>query len=120
MTRQLQNPRTESLEDRTLLTTTVYLDFGAAFPMGGIATTVDGFKNIDGPGFANLGTGADLTGNTGLIASDPLTFEPLQYDFNGDLTIDAQDAIDLGDAVLNIARVTVDPLDIDVQLASVT
>ena len=52
----------ESLESRTLLTTMFYLDFGTALPAGGMSTTVEDFREIDGAGTNGYGTGSDVSG----------------------------------------------------------
>ena len=104
----------ESLESRTLLTTMFYLDFGAALPAGGISTTVEEFQDINGAGANGNGTGSDLQGWGGLASSDQLDFNPIQYDFNGDAVIDANDALALLNAVLPIVQRELDPFDFDV------
>ena len=104
----------EALEARTLLTTTFFLDFGAALPAGGMSTTVEDFRDIDGPGIGGYGTGSDLAGYGGLVDSDQLDFNQVQYDYNGDAVIDALDAVALQNAVLPIVQRELHPFDIDV------
>ncbi len=104
----------ESLESRTLLTTMFYLDFGTALPSGGISTTVEEFRNIDGTGTNGFGTGSNLLGHGGLTSTDPLDFNSIQYDFNGDATIDADDALALQNAVLPIVQRELDAFDFEV------
>ena len=69
----------ELLESRLLLTTTLYLDFGAGIGMGNqLNTTVNNFATIFGNGIGGNGTGSNLIGegpggNT-LIGADSLDF----------------------------------------------
>ena len=77
----------ETLEDRVVPTTTLLLDFGQQLPAGGLATTVAGFRDIVG---ANHGP--DLTSGTiSLPTTTNLRLVPLNYDFNGDSKVDAND-----------------------------
>ena len=104
----------ESLESRTLLTTMFYLDFGTALPAAGLSTTVEEFQNIDGAGTNGDGTGSDLQGWAGLSDTDQLDFNHIQYDFNGDAVIDANDAQALQDAVLPIVERELSAFDFEV------
>lgn len=104
----------ESLEARTLLTSTFFVDFGTAIPAAGMSSTVGEFLNIDGPGADGWGTGSNLVGRAGLESGDQLDYQALQYDFNGDSVIDVNDAIALQDAVLPIIERELAPFDIDV------
>ncbi len=104
----------ESLESRTMLTTMFYLDFGTALPAGGISTTVEDFREIDGAGAAGNGTGSNLAGWGGLGNSDTLNFNPTQYDFNGDASIDASDAMALQNAVIPIVQRELNAFDFEV------
>ena len=104
----------ESLESRTLLTTMFYLDFGTALPAGGMSTTVEEFREIDGAGANGYGTGSDVSGFGGLTDSDPLQFNSIQYDYNGDASIDANDALALQNAVLPIVQRQLDAFDFEV------
>jgi len=71
------------LEGRSLLTTTLYLNFGAGIS-DSLATTVEEFRNINGTGIGGKGTGTDLTEDNIIYSlTDPLEFVPLNYDFNG-------------------------------------
>ena len=108
----------ETCEDRTLLTTTLFLDFGAGFFGSTIATTVQGFRDIDGP--ATFGTGSNLAGRAGLVNSSDLTFQPLDYDYDGNGVFELADVTAMSDAVTRIAEDMVSPYDIDVQIAAAT
>ncbi|GAB4142184.1 MAG: hypothetical protein Tsb009_12330 [Planctomycetaceae bacterium] len=114
----------EQLEDRTLLTTTLFLDFGAGIGMGNtLSTTTDAFRDIYGVGNpgggGSFGTGSNLIGN-GLNSGDSLDFTPLAYDFNGDSTIDNADITALANAVLPLVQRAMEPFDIDVVIAGAT
>jgi hypothetical protein len=109
--------RYESLEDRDMLTTTLFLDFGAGIGMGNfLNTTVADFRNIDGPGLNGFGTGSDLTSRLG--SSGSLDFTPLAYDFNGDSLINNGDISALADAVVPLVQRALEPFDILVQVAT--
>lgn len=117
--------RIETLEDRSLLATTLFLDFGGGIGMGNtLTTTVGDFRNIDGVGLHGKGTGSDLIG-TGPVgnqmqATDSLDLRPLAYDFNGDTLINNGDITALADAVVPIVQRALEPFDIIVQVASAT
>lgn len=114
----------ESLEDRRLLTTTLFLDFGAGIGVGNtLSTTVNDFRDIFGVGAAggggSFGTGSDMTSG-GLLGGDSLDFRPLAYDFNGDSSVDNADLAALGAAVLPIVQRAMEPFDITVVIAAAT
>jgi hypothetical protein len=105
-------PRVEALEDRTLLTTTVYLDFGERFPAAGLTMTVQQLRDtLRGP---------DLT--PGLQNSDTLTFTPLanlvNFDYNGDGLTNAADVADLRSAVVSLVQRYFAPFDVNVVTAA--
>ena len=76
----------EPLEDRLLLSTTVFLDFGAGIGMGNtMDTTAAAYRDIFG-----AGTGTNLT-DDGLAGADTLRFTPLNYDFDLDFDSDSLD-----------------------------
>jgi len=115
----------ERIESRRLLTTTLFLDFGAAFPSnfggpGAIQATVEEIREIDGPGINGFGTGPDLT-NTGLTVplelDDQVTLQPVQWDYSGDGIFTTADINQLAAAVGDLVADQLAPFDIDVALA---
>lgn len=110
----------ESLEERRVLTTTLFLDFGLGIGMGNVlSSTVADVRDIDGVGLNGFGTGPDLhTAVYPMSESSSLDFRPLNYDFNGDATIDNSDLIALAAAVMPLVERLVEPFDIDVVMAS--
>ncbi|MFP6766440.1 MAG: calcium-binding protein, partial [Planctomycetaceae bacterium] len=113
------------MESRQLLTTTLFLDFGAAFPAtfggpGSIQGTVDDIRNIDGPGTSGFGTGPNLTDpalSVPMDLDDQITLQPVQWDYSGDGTFTAVDITQLATAVGNKVADSLVPFDIDVALA---
>ena len=99
---------TEILEQRTLLTTTVYLDFGAGFDGGELDTTVRSLRRVDGSD-----TGPDFRDDT-LSNGDDVTINPLSYDYNGDGSTNGDDLAQLRDDVKDVIERVFDPFDIDV------
>src|SRR5687767_1439601 len=76
----------EPLEDRILLSTTVFLDFGVGVGMGAtLNTTAAAYRDIFGGG-----TGTNLT-DDGLTAASTVVLTPLQYDFDLDGDTDNAD-----------------------------
>ena len=107
----------EGLEDRINPITTLFLDFGIGFGVGNtIGTTATGFRNIFGSGINGDGTGSDLTASLG--AAETLDFQTLNYDYDGNGTVNNADLTALANAVLVIARRAAQPYDLDVQLAN--
>jgi hypothetical protein len=105
--------RMEPLEERVLLSTTLFLDFGAAIGMGNtMDTTAAAYRDIFG---ANTGT--DLT-NNGLAGTGTLRFTPLGYDFDLDGDMDNADITALTNAVLPLAQRALEPFDIDLVVGS--
>jgi len=116
----------ECLEDRQLLTTMLYLDFGAAFPAafggpGNLQTTVAGLTNVNGSGPNGNGTGPDLTW-TGLTVpmnnTNQLTFQPVTWDFSGDGNFTVADINQLAGAVQDKVEELLAPFDINVAIAN--
>jgi hypothetical protein len=110
--------RFEPLEERVLLSTTLFLDFGAAVGMGGmIDTTPAAYRDIFG-----AGTGTDITDNgAGSPAdADTLRLRPLQYDFDMDGSIATADLTALANAVLPLAQRALEPFDIDIVIGAAT
>lgn len=123
----------DSLEERLMLTTTIFLDFGQGFINGELNTTVNEFATIDidnnnGVGINGYGTGANLTGigpsgegtnpTDRLQSNDDLKFQPLSYDFDGDSDIDNDDLTALSSQVLSIIEQSLEAFDIDIQIVS--
>ncbi len=102
----------ERLEDRKLMTSTVYLDFGLGFPDGALNTSVDDVK--DGLP-TTLAFGPDLGT---LQATNGLTFQPLAYDFDHNGSIDEGDTTALQQKVMPIVQRAFAPFDVDTKLAS--
>ncbi len=127
--------KAEMLEDRSMLTATVFVDFG------------DGFVDPDGAGslpkllqttpaeisddIASGGLqGPDLVdAGAGISSSTPVTITSLEYmvldvlaiDYNGDSTVDANDYLDLKSDVLDRIAQVYAPFNIDiVEVANAT
>jgi hypothetical protein len=109
----------EWLEPRTLLTTTLFLDFGAGIGVGNDLTdTVQGFRDIFG---ANTGTdlGVDGMGNPNPYNdADPLDFTPLNYDFDLNGLVNNADLTALAAAVVPLVQRALEPFDIDIAIAA--
>lgn len=113
-------PRLEALEDRTVPTTTLFLDFGRGLGMGNtMSTTVGAFRDIDGAGIGGDGTGSDMTG-VGMSSGDSLDFSPLSYDFDGNSVINNADIDAFAAAVAPIVQRAMEPFDIDVVVVTTT
>src|SRR5262245_14665212 len=114
----------EPLEDRALLTTTVYLDFGLGLEQAGLVTTVAALRDIDGARTpTRREAGPDLTlpnlfgpGRPQIVGGDDLTLQQLEYDFNNDGDADEKDTLALQNAVKDIVKRALQPFDIDVQI----
>ncbi|MCA9080030.1 MAG: hypothetical protein KDA58_05695, partial [Planctomycetaceae bacterium] len=120
-TRHQQERLAQAFEDRVMLSSTFYLDFGAGIGMGNtMSTTLGDFRNIFGPGLHGDGTGSDLTSGFSLTASNTLDFTPLQYDFDNDGATTDLDIIALSNAVVPIVQRALEPFDIEVVVASAT
>lgn len=105
----------ECLEERTLLTSTLFLDFGAGIGAGNTLTTdVASFRDIFGAGQPGgnglLGTGADMADGSTLNGSNSLELSPLSY---SNLTW-------LQNAVVPIVQRVLEPFDIDVVVGAAT
>lgn len=113
---QRRSHASETLEDRVLLTTTFFFDFGAGLPAGGLNTNVDAFRDV-----AGANTGTDLALDAGMTAGDPLTISRLNYDFDGNGTPgEVSDMNALGTAALPLIQRALEPFDITAVLASAT
>lgn len=108
-------PFLEPLEERLLLSTTLFLDFGAGVGVGNnLDTTPAAYRDIFG---ANTGT--DLTDSVPQ-AGATLRLTPLSYDFNLDGIADNNDLTALANAVLPLAQRALEPFDIDLMIGSAT
>jgi Ca2+-binding RTX toxin-like protein len=111
--RARRRPLLEPLEERLLLSTTMFLDFGAGVGVGNtLDTTAAAYRDIFG---ANTGT--DLTDN-GLAGGDTLRLAPLGYDFDLNSVIDNNDLTALANAVLPLAQRALEPFDIDLVIGN--
>lgn len=118
----------DPLEDRVMLTTTIFLDFGEGFASGGLQTTVYDFLSVDGfhvdPEGNLLPTGPYLNqaGNSDvqLGFNGDLTLSALKYDFDGNGFEEANDLAALAASVKELMEEVLEPFDIDVQIASAT
>jgi hypothetical protein len=113
----------EQLENRHLLTTTLFLDFGAGVGFDdfgqprALRTSAGEILNIAGPGLNGDGTGPPISN----VTEQPqgwVDFRPLSYDWNGDNVLNQEDIDSLSIAVLERVRRSVEPFDIDVRLAA--
>lgn len=111
-------PMLEPLEPRLLLSTTLFLDFGAGVGMAGTIDTTPGlFSDIFG-----AGTGTELTDNPGTAPgeNDTLRLTPLQYDFNLDGFTNNADLVALANSIVPLVQRSLEPFDILIQVASAT
>src|SRR5262245_57266512 len=112
-TRDRPRPLMEPLEERLLLSTTIFLDFGVGVGMGNnMDTTAAAVRDIFG---ANTGT--NLTDN-GLAGTATLRFTPLNYDFDGSGVADNADLTALANAVVPLAQRALEPFDIDIAVGN--
>ena len=103
----------EPLEDRLLLSTTMFLDFGAGVGMGNtLNTTAAAYRDIFG---ANTGT--NLT-DDGLNNASTVVLAPLNYDFDLDGDTDNADITALANAVVPLAQRALEPFDIDIVIGN--
>ncbi|MEX0642871.1 MAG: hypothetical protein WD468_09235 [Pirellulales bacterium] len=116
----------EHLEDRMLLTSVAYLDFGDSFPAGGLDMTVlqlrDTFANggIQGPDFREFDTNNNLVDYADGLGLQFTAMAPLvTFDYNGVGGVNATDYSDLRAAVLNLAQRFYNNLDVNVVLAPI-
>ncbi len=115
--------RVESLEDRWMLTSVAYLDFGDNFPVGGLDMTVLQLRNtfanggIQGPDLREFSNGSvvDYQDTLGLqfTGMAPL----VTFDYNGSGGVNGTDYTDLRAAVLGLTQRYYNNLDINVVLA---
>lgn len=118
-------PQLEPLEQRNLLTTTVFLDFGDGFGAGGLNITAGQLRDITGPN-----TGPNLVGQTRpgggvFAAADVLTLQSLNtlvqnnnFDFNGSGTVTTADTAAMEDFIFRSVQRAYDPFNIRVATAT--
>ncbi|MFT3882128.1 MAG: hypothetical protein QM703_21050 [Gemmatales bacterium] len=110
-------PVFETLEDRTVPTANLYVDFGDNIPAGGFNLTVNQLRGTFGAGGIQ---GPDLVAQ-GLTGTDNLRITALSGaifpDYNGDGTNNAQDYTDLKNAVLQLTQRYYAAFDVNVALA---
>jgi hypothetical protein len=123
----------ESLEKRSMLTTTLFLDFGADLIsnegiISSFSMTAGDLFGIRGLGLNGKGTGPNLVdgdispkANQVIPGSSPLQslhFRPLNYDYVGADGFNSQDITALSTAVLAEVSEILRPFAIDIQLVS--
>ena len=109
----------ESLEQRIVLTTTLYLDFGAGFAAGGMNTTVGDFRDIDGANTGTNMTNGTIANPTGMNAGDALNLARLDYDFDGNgIAGEVADVAALAAAIVPLVQRAIEPFDIDIVVAA--
>src|SRR5262245_22949640 len=116
--RRGRGPSLEALEDRTLLTTTVFIDFGLKLPDAGLTVKVAD-STEEQPSLRDIvgeNTGPDLTEQPyGLASSAEVVLKRLDLpnlDWNGDGTVDTADLEDLQFDVVQVVRRAFAPFDI--------
>lgn len=112
--------KVESLEERVVPTTKLFLDFGDAFPAGGLQMTVEQLRDtLNGPDLS--GGGIDTNG-MGLGNRDTLTFTSLSsavnFDYDGNGAVNSDDARHLQENVVDLVQRYYRPFDITVEEAS--
>ena len=115
--------RFELLEQRYVLTSTLYLDFGDNFPAGGLAMTVDelqdsfGSSGLQGP---NL-VGDEDAGQPAIVAGTPLLFTGLSglitFDYNGSGMVNATDYTDLRTDIISLVARYYSVFDLNIVIA---
>lgn len=102
------------LEDRSLPSSTLYLDFGDNFP-------ASGFEVTDGTLGANLSAGGLSGPSLSYASSTLLRFQPastrVTFDYNGSGGVNSQDWIDLRASVFSLVQRYYEPFDVNVVLA---
>ncbi|MFH1921196.1 MAG: hypothetical protein ABIP48_15110 [Planctomycetota bacterium] len=97
-----------------MLTTTLFLDFGEAYPEGGLTMTVDELRSapVNGPALDALDPSDTLTFTSlrSLVQDDRIAL-----DYNGDGRVTDADTDKLKEDILDIARRALRPFDIDVK-----
>src|SRR5262245_32896513 len=114
-------PAIETLEDRLVPTTKLFIDFATLLPAAGPQAKV-AVDQPNKPSLLNLvgpNTGPDLREKPLTMAgSADLTIKQLKLDYNGDGHIDANDIRALQSDVLPIVQRAYQPFAVDVELVS--
>jgi hypothetical protein len=121
--RRLQCLGLQPLEARELLTATLYIDFGDRFPTAGLTMTDQTLTStLCGPDFQEYKDPQGTTHDKGVTPATNITFQPLSslinFDFNGDHTVNATDITALRNAVVALVKHDYAPFNVDVELAS--
>jgi subtilisin-like proprotein convertase family protein len=107
----------EALDQRRMLTSQIYLDFGDAFPTGGLAMTAADLSGTLGAGGLQ---GPDLAA-AGLAPTTPIRFSSpsslITFDYNQNGVTNSQDYADLKASVLSLMQRYYAGLDANVQIA---
>lgn len=112
----------EPLEERCVLTSNLYLDFGDNLPVGGLLITNlqmrDTFANggIQGPDLRGFGT-PGIADTTTLRLTSMQTL--VNFDYNQSGIVDAVDYSDLRSAIVALVTRYYEPFDVNVQIAPV-
>ena len=105
----------ESLEERRVMTTTVFLDFGEAFPAGELVTTAGEIRNtIFGP---DLRTKEDpkITASSGIVLTSLESVANANaIDMNGSFAYEQADFIALRDSIVAKVERHFEPFDVNV------
>lgn len=119
--------KSQTLEDRRVLTSTLYLDFGESFPAGGFEVTAGDlqegflFDGLQGPDLRDLNTnsGDEIDSNTVFeFFSLESYISSVNLDFDGmGGAGDNVDYTSLRDAVLSLVQRYYEPFDLNVVLA---
>ncbi len=113
----------EPLDERCVLTSNLYIDFGDNLPTGGLLVTQlqlrDTFANggIQGPDLRGFSFSAPIVDATTFQFQSMRNF--LTFDYNGDGGTNTQDYTDLSTAILSLVQRYYAPFDVNVQLAPV-
>lgn len=122
-------PRFELLEDRTLLTANLFLDFGDVFPTGGLVMTVQQLRNnfgatpagLQGPDLRQADNPATMPLNEAITDATNLVFNPtaplVTFDYNNDGLPNNTDYTGLRANVLTLVQRYYAPFDVNVQIA---
>ena len=103
-----------------MLTTTVFLDFGAGIGMGStLNTSVAAFRGIFGGNNTGTNMGQDSMMNPNPFNDDDaMFFSPLSYDFDLNGVINNADLTAMANAVVPLVQRALEPFDINVVVAA--
>ncbi len=106
----------ERLEDRRLLTTTVFLDFGDGFQSNLLTTIGEIRRDLVGPDI-RLGT---FLNDDEIVSIVPMrtVISEQRFDFNDDGRSDSSDYVQLRSAIVDTVRRHFEPFDINVEVVS--